>query len=636
VSALPQLSLVQRPSALPQTATAASSQLTLALPPRADRITLADQEQQKQAQQRYEILLPVLDFPENPRRYLSLSLADGRPVSSLERMIEYSAQLAGQSSRTVKRWLAQYRAGGFAALADRVRADKGVSRWFERHPQARVFAAYLYLVERMSVSFVCEQLEYEAQQLGIAQDLPSRETVRVFLSQSISPAMKTYARQGERAYRERMSPYLKRGYVDAFANQVWVGDHMIHDVEVSNDVFEEVPIGTPARLRLSAFVDYRSRKAWGTWACEGSSRSIAATLLRGILEVGPPEHIYVDNGKDYRKVAKGAQRGSDAFLDESSLSPAAWWNDEYAAIEKTGILARLGITVTHCIPRHPQSKHVERFFRTLHERFDAAHATYTSGSPATRPAATGEAMMKHRWLLKRGRAGESNHPLASQVILGCLSWIEHYNNSPHSGEGMDGRTPNQVFESELNPNQKPSPEPEKLALLLMDYTRRQVRECAVTIAKRRYTPRPEDRMAWAAMHEANSTEILVAYNATDPEYVAALDQDGRFLAWLEAEDLLAFAPWDSETNKKIGQSMEIRRGLEKATKQSLRLIASAARAGGARSAQEMLYDRLQLTDAVETVITQRKLHTSSPDEPQNTLAPGQAADRLAERLRRNQ
>ncbi len=72
---------------------------------------------------------------------------------------------------------------------------------------------------------------------------------------------------------------------------------------------------------------------------------------------------------------------------------------------------------------------------------------------------------------------------------------------------MDGRTPNEVFVAERNPNQKPAPEPDKLALLLMDYTRRRVRECAVTIQKRRYTPRNDDRMAWAAMHEANETRI---------------------------------------------------------------------------------------------------------------------------------
>lgn len=584
---------------------------------------LPDPDSQAQAEQRLAILQPLIDYPENPARFARLTLPDGRLIKSLERLIEYVAIGTEQSPRTVKRWLARYRASGFAALADRIRADKGRSRWFEQNRDAAILAAYLYLNERQSVTFVCEQIERMAEALSISE-LPSRETVRIFLSQQISPAMKTLARDGQREYRERMAPYIRRGYVDVWANQIWVGDHMIHDVEVANDLFDDAPLGAPVRLRLSAMLDYRSRKVVGaSWAWEGSSRAIAATMRRAILQFGPPEGIYVDNGKDYIKVAKGARKASEPWLAESTLAPNAWWQTELDAIEHTGFLARLGIAVTHCIPRHPQSKHVERFFRTLHMRFDAVHSTYTSGSPSTRPDATESAMMRHRRLLKAGRVAESDHPLASRLILGCLSWIEEYNNTPHSGEGMDGRTPNEVFAAELNPDQKPSPDAATLALLMAEYERREVHECAVTLKKRRYTPRPEDRLAWAAMHELNEREILVAFDPGDPECAAALTLDGRFVAWLEAEVLLRFAPGDAQTQQQIGQSMEIRRGLEKAAKATLRTIADAARGNGAQSAEEMLYGRLQLPASTAPVISQRKPRLR-PDK--TAVAPKSAMD----------
>ena len=598
------------------------------------RTVLADAEAERQANERYEMIRPLLEFLaiKDKGERQRWCWRNNRIVGNSDDLAKLIAKEFGCSHALIWFWKKRYDTAGLAGLADKIRSDKGQSRWFEKHPDARTFAAYLYLVERMSVSSVCKQLECEAEQLGLAGDLPSRETVRLFLSQQISPAMKTYAREGERAYRERMAPYVKRGYTE-YANQIWVGDHMIHDIEISNDIFDDVPFGTPGRLRLSAFIDYRSRKAWGTWAWEGSSRSIAATMVRAMLEVGPPEHIYVDNGKDYRKVAKGAQRSSETFLDESALAPADWWRNEYDALEKTGVLAKLGIKVTHCIPRHPQSKHVERFFRTLHMHFDAAHNTYTSGSPATRPTSTEAAMMKHRWLLKRGRAGESAHPLASQVILGCLAWLDHYNNSPHSGEGMDGRTPNEVFEQERNPNQQPIPEPQVLAMAMLDYTRRRVRECAVTLNKRRYTPAPEDRDAWAAMHEANETEVLVAYNASDPEYAVVLDLDGRkVLGWLQAEQLLRFAPWDEQTQEQIGESMEIRRGLEKATKQSLAVITGAARKLGARSAQETLYGRLQLPAAVDQLVTQSKPRLRPDTKAQAPKSAAEIAEDLLKEL----
>ncbi len=597
----------------------------------APRILLPDPELQKQAEHRLNLIAPLLDFcaardSGGAGRYAALSLADGRPVTSLERMVEYAAHQAGQSPRTIKRWMARYKSGGFAALADRIRADKGVGRWFHTHRDAAVLAAYLYLVERQSVTFVYEQLEHQ-----IAEDVPSKETVRSFLSDAVSPAMKTLAREGQREYRERMSPYLRRGYSDVFANQILVGDHAIHDVEIQNDIFAEVPYGTPGRLRISAFVDYRSRKAWATWALEGSSRSIAATLVRCLLEAGPPEGIYVDNGKDYKKVARGATPASELpFDDDDKKAPANWWENEYAAIERTGLLARLGIWVTHCLPRHPQSKHVERFFRTMHERFDAAHATYTSGSPFTRPELTEKLMMRHRRLLKAGRVGESNHPTASRFILGCLKWIAEYNETPHSGEGMDGRSPNQVFAEERNPDQKPAPEQAALALLMAEYEKRQVRECAVTLMKYRYTPAPQDSLGWAAMHQANETEVLVAYNASDPEYVAALDLEGRFIAWLEAEPLLRFAPNDPATQGQIGQSMEMRRSLEKATRATLGMIATEARSNGARSAEELVYGRLLVPATAGEVVTQRRPLLAAPKAIAAPMTPDEVAHMILE------
>ena len=89
------------------------------------------------------------------------------------------------------------------------------------------------------------------------------------------------------------------------------------------------------------------------------------------------------------------------------------------------MLARLGMTVQHCIVRHPQSKHVERFFGTVHERFDRKFPTYTGGSPATRPDFTAEAMADHRRLLRMGLpepvAASSGQPVHAHA---ALAWIE--------------------------------------------------------------------------------------------------------------------------------------------------------------------------------------------------------------------
>lgn len=185
-----------------------------------ERIVLSDPASQARAQKRLAALEPILAFPDDPGRYRTLTLRDGRQVTSLERMIEYSAEIHAQSPRTIKRWLAAYRSKGFTALADRIRQDKGQSRWFARYPKAAILAAFLYFNERQSVSFVTEQIEHEGALLGLPEDdLPARETVRVFLSGAPAP-LRVLAREGQREFRERMAPYLKRGYVDVFANQI--------------------------------------------------------------------------------------------------------------------------------------------------------------------------------------------------------------------------------------------------------------------------------------------------------------------------------------------------------------------------------------------------------------------------------
>ncbi len=591
--------------------------------------------QKGQIDLRMKILAPLVEYSrlstEGQRK--AWTRQHGRVVKNLSELVAVTAKETGCGASTLWRWLEKCQKKGPNALADRIRADKGQSRWFARHRDAAILAAFLYLNERQSISFVTEQIRYEAAALDVSpDDLPSRETVRVFLSRAVSPAMRTLAREGERAYRERMAPYLRRGYVDVFANQIWVGDHAIHDAEIQNDLFDEVPFGTPGRLRMSAFVDYRSRKAWATWAWEGSSRSIAATLLRAMLEDGPPEGIYCDNGKDYKKVAKGATPASELPErdDDDPRAPKNWFREEYDRIERSGLLSRLGISVTHCIPRHPQSKHVERFFRTMHMHFDAVHSTYTSGSPFTRPEATELAMMRHRRLLKAGRVEESHHPTASRFILGCLSWIREYNATPQSGEGMDGRSPDEVFASEFNPNQKPVPKADVLALLLAEFARREVHECAVRLKNHRYTPRPEDRAAWAAMHERNESEVLVGFNPEDPEFAVVLDLDGRLIAWVEAEPLLRFAPNDPATQRQIGQSMETRRGLEKAAKATLKTIEGMARAKGARSAEEMLYGRLQIPASTGQVITQRKPRLAPDKHAVAPMTAGEIAEHFWE------
>lgn len=625
------------------------SQLALALPTpitpsRPQRVALVSAEQDAQAQERFAILETILAYKAEPLRYGMLRLKDGTPVTSHTRMVEYTSEVSGVSRSQLYRWLSAFSEGGKPALVDRLRRDKGSSRFFRTYPKAAWLACYLFFGDPdapeaqrrfmgQSSRFCFEAILRDLDMLGIpAEDAPCYDTVRAYLA-SMPPSLTVYARLGKKAYRERMAPYLRSQFTDLYANQVWVGDHMIHDVEVMNDCFDNVEWGAPIRIRFSVMMDRRSRLfVGGSWCWEGSSRAIAACMRRAILKYGPPEHIYVDNGKDYRKVARGALPG---YLVESPLAPVDWWRAELDSIAATGFLARLGIAVTHCLPHHPQSKNVERAFRTVHERFDKAWPTYTSGDPFTRPDSTELAMMQHRRLIKAGRVEDSKHPLASKFILACLAWLEEYSDTPQTGQGMDGGTPRQVFEANLNPNQKPAPEPAALTLLMAEREKRGVHECKVRHANRFYEA--ADETGWAVMHAFNERDVLIVFDPVDLSNIAAVDEDGNFLAWLQPEQLTRFAPYDKRTQLQIADSMATRRRLEKGNRQVLEVISHAARQNGGLSPLESLVKRLELP-AGETgadLITQRKPRFAPDnDEPQN-LIPGEAADRMIASLKRS-
>ena len=99
------------------------------------------------------------------------------------------------------------------------------------------------LDERMSARVCHEFILRDLQLLQIPpEDAPSYETVRSWLRQ-MPAALTLYARQGKKAYRDQANPYLTRAFTDVYANDVWVGDVQIFDIEAQNDVFENVEYG---------------------------------------------------------------------------------------------------------------------------------------------------------------------------------------------------------------------------------------------------------------------------------------------------------------------------------------------------------------------------------------------------------
>lgn len=596
------------------------------------RIALSS-ESERQAEERLQIIQPLLDFINNPgsrARFAQLRLTDGTPVTNSDRLASYLAETHSINGKKISRatiwnWKKAFATGGINALARGIRSDKGKSRWFAQQPEAAQLAASLYLKPFQTVAIVYNALLGNCERLNItAADLPSYETVRAYLD-TIPKPVAVLAREGERAHSERMNAYLQRGYEDVAANQIWVSDHMIHDVFVWNDCFPTEQEGKQMRLRLTMLLDMRTRKPVGySWTPEGSSNSIKTALRRAVAAYGPCELFYCDNGKDFKKVARG---GSMLGLSDQDIDQL---DQEITEIDRRGVLTRLGIPAQHCLKYHPQSKHIERFFRTLHVQFDAKFSAYTTGNAYTRTDAANVLSIHHRKLMKLGMHENSKLLPASVFIKMCAMWLEEiYSNSPHRGKGMDGLSPNQIFDAGYPVDQRRRIEPERLEELLWESKLCNVRETAITLHKRRYVA--TEPHGNAQLYLANEQQVRVLFDPYDLDRAVVTDLDGRKIASVQAEQLTRHS---AEAQPQIAASMAERRRLRNANADSIRGLHRAVRQKGYATDIEDLYDRA-LALPVTNLITQRAPQTVNA-EPEYTphLHSEDIGDRLAERLSR--
>jgi putative transposase len=493
--------------------------------PKSERVVLAlealDDEARAQAQQRLKVLAPMIDFVNRTNGHKPLFRAtDGGEFTTLSGIVEHLAKVTGFGKSSIWEWWKRFTTDGPGALADRARSDAGKSRFFERHQEAAAFARNKYLNERLSIALVHRALLREWHRFSKDAKPPDYKTLRVYL-QSISPLIKMIAREGDKAYKEQAAPYIIRDISQIRVNQYWISDHMIHDVWVRNDgVFPELAENEAFRPWLTCIVDMRSRRVVApTWCATPSSRSIGSALLLGMRLFGRPEVFYIDNGKDYNRLSD----------------------------DQAGVLIRLGIQSQHCLPRHPQSKQIESFFRTIHQQFDVLWRPYYCGtSAAARPEDCDAVLREHKRALKIGAAS----PLepASEFIHSCARYLDEFNEfHKHSGQGMNGRSANEVYDSELPPDRRSPVNPADVAQLFWERDTRIICEGGdVRLDKFRFEPADQD--SFAALMLRIGQEIIVARDPRNLSEAIALtnEREPKYLGHLKSKEMAVHGQTDRD------------------------------------------------------------------------------------------
>jgi len=216
-------------------------------------------------------------------------LVDGVPLARV-------AAEAGTPIRTVRRWIARYRADGPAGLARPPRPEAG-KRTFPKE-LVELIEGMALLKPPPSIATIHRRITGLAGERGWRP--PSYGSVRSIVG-GIDPAMATLAHEGAAAFRDKYE--LVHRHRAARPNETWQADHTQLDILILD------ASGKEARPWLTTVVDDHSRAVAGYMVMLGAPSALNTSLaLRQAIwrkadpawpVCGIPDVLHVDHGSDF-------------------------------------------------------------------------------------------------------------------------------------------------------------------------------------------------------------------------------------------------------------------------------------------------------------------------------------------------
>ncbi len=286
----------------------------------------------------------------------------------------------------------------------------------------------------------------------------------------------TRYRYGQKAFNDSLS-YMERDYTVINSNDIWFSDHHLADVFVRDkkgNIFRPwITMWTDARSRMT--MSYHVRK-------ESPNTDIVKETLRdAIYDNGVPNELYVDNGKDYK--------AKDGLSNDYPLS----------------LTNRLGINTIYATPYHGQAKSIERFFGTLEDRFGKMFNTYAGKDAKNRPESLKEVPLEE-------------YPTLEEYIERLGNYLEEYHNTSHRGQGMDNKSPKEVYYEELK-IKRTIEDKDALVLLCGRVDERKVHRNGIRLFDNSYWH--EDLINYFGQ------KVVIIYDPKNIEELNAFDTTGR-------------------------------------------------------------------------------------------------------------
>ncbi len=404
------------------------------------------------------------------------------------------------TKRQLNHWENLYNREGLAGLVDRRGGyNKGTSTIPEGVKQ--VFLAY-WMQEKgnrrggggpsVASCYRLTQLNFPDQQL------PSVAAFQRFV-QTIPYAAKVLGREGKKAFADKCEPYIQFDYRSICTNEIWCADNHVFDLWTKDES------GRVFRPWIIGWMDKRSRYIVGYQLLDHDPNAdgVLDAFARSVNACGIPERVLLDNGADYTT--------HDLFNKGFALSLAN----------------EMCIAVTNATPYNAKAKLIERFFNTLEYTYCIHLPSYFGADPQRRP----ERLKKASEQLKDEAMPFSEFSDYIAAVIG------HYNNTVHSGDAMDGKTPCQAFQDFIDrPIQIASPS------MLAMYFKRTSR---LLVVGRNGVRVPELQMYYDSelLITHQKEKIYVRYNTDDVRQIYCFTEDDEFICIAES---IALGSMDQE------------------------------------------------------------------------------------------
>ena len=361
--------------------------------------------------------------------------------------------------------------------------------------------------------------------------LPSETTFAREIERSVPiPVLKFY-RLGDKKMRDECSMYIRRTYRDLNSNDIWVCDNHTFDVFIN-----EEGVKKPARVYLTGFLDVRSRKMCGWYVTTSpSSDATLIALRRGIERYGIPKTIYSDNGREFLTHDIGGRGFRKSAQTDEHEAPT--------------ILQNLGIEFRTAMVRNARAKIIERAFLDVKNDFSKLFEGYTGGTILERPER----------LKKTGKDAE-NFTVRDEFVKYVDMFIQGYfNKCNHFGEGMDGRTRDDVYAECLV--EKRVATPDELNLMML----RNSRPVKVNRNGLKLSISGKDIYFISAplLYHHFGEKVYYRYNPDDLKEVRVYDELDRFIGTAQQVVTLSYFASKDE----VQEAMKKIRSLEKMVKE---------------------------------------------------------------------